>query len=215
MLLILAGGLFFSSCNKDEIINKSEHLSLKEIKNISEYTDNIFEQIEKITSNKNERSYFLNKKSEIEHYSNNIKGSEAFKNYANALKNSNSFTSPEDFIYYVDNLKDQAINDLRLSSEEKHKVLIAAETTISFIEKAEIYFTQDKDLKNNIFLHAKAKKEESWWNRWGKCASGIIGGAGLGGLAGAAVTSPTVIGIPVGTAVGVIAGGLSGAAAAC
>lgn len=214
-LLLLSLGLFFSSCNKDEIINKYENLSTKEIENISEYTDNIFEQLDKITSNNNGGSYFLNKKSEIEYYSNNIQGSEAFKDYAFAFKNSNSFKAPEDFIYYVKSLKDQAVNDSRLSNEEKHRILISAETIISFIQKANIYFNKDIDSKNTIFLHAKAKKEENWWNRWGKCASGILGGAGLGGLAGAAVTSPTIIGIPVGTAVGVVAGGLSGAAAAC
>lgn len=54
-----------------------------------------------------------------------------------------------------------------------------------------------------------------WWDSWGKCAAGIVGGAGLGGLSGAGATAITVVGIPAGVVVGVIAGGLAGAAASC
>ncbi|HEK22317.1 MULTISPECIES: hypothetical protein [unclassified Mucilaginibacter] len=55
-----------------------------------------------------------------------------------------------------------------------------------------------------------------WWSSWGKCAAGIVGGAGIGGLGGAAAGSAVpVLGTGAGAVVGVIAGGLSGAAAAC
>lgn len=64
-----------------------------------------------------------------------------------------------------------------------------------------------------------------WWSCWGKCAAGILGGAGTGaltfGFTGAAagtVTAPVVgtisLGV-VGAVAGGVAGGLAGAAASC
>ena len=56
----------------------------------------------------------------------------------------------------------------------------------------------------------------NWWTSWGKCAAGILGGAGLGSLGGAAAGSAVpVLGTAAGAVAGAIAGGLSGAAAAC
>jgi len=67
--------------------------------------------------------------------------------------------------------------------------------------------------------------EESWWDEWGKCAAGVVGGAGsvgLGGFLGGAgvgtVTLPiigTISGALVGGIGGAIFGGLAGAAASC
>jgi len=52
----------------------------------------------------------------------------------------------------------------------------------------------------------------SWWDSWGRCAAGILG---AGALAGAALTTPTVFGIPIGAVVGVVAGAATGAASFC
>lgn len=65
----------------------------------------------------------------------------------------------------------------------------------------------------------------SWWDDWGKCAAGIVGGAGSGALAGAGVGGAgcTVV-LPiigtvacgvVGGVVGGVSGGLLGAVAGC
>ena len=64
-----------------------------------------------------------------------------------------------------------------------------------------------------------------WWKSWGKCAAGIVGGAGsvglggfLGGAAVGTVTLPvvgTVSAAVVGGVGGAIFGGLAGAASAC
>jgi len=70
-----------------------------------------------------------------------------------------------------------------------------------------------------------AMKCNGWWNCWGKCVAGTVGGAGLGVLTGAAyggvgctMVLPVVGTVACGT-VGAIAGGvfggLAGAAAAC
>ena len=67
----------------------------------------------------------------------------------------------------------------------------------------------------------ETKGFKSWvkqqWEDWGRCAAGIIGGAGLGALAGAGIASiPTCgIGAGAGAIIGGISGALSGAAASC
>ena len=51
-----------------------------------------------------------------------------------------------------------------------------------------------------------------WWSCWGKCAAGIIGGAGTGALVGCGVAT---IGCGAGAIIGGIFGALVGAAASC
>jgi len=68
-------------------------------------------------------------------------------------------------------------------------------------------------------------RTQGWWDSWGKCAAGILGGAistgGAGVLAGAAVGTValpvvgTVSGAVVGGIAGAIGGGLTGAATFC
>jgi len=61
-----------------------------------------------------------------------------------------------------------------------------------------------------------SEESESWWDDWGKCAAGTIGGVLTGGLGGAAIGSAVpVVGTITGGVVGAIGGGLTGAAAAC
>ena len=55
-----------------------------------------------------------------------------------------------------------------------------------------------------------------WWASWGKCAAGILGGTGTGGLAGAGIGSVVPgLGTAAGAVIGGISGGLTGAVAAC
>lgn len=66
---------------------------------------------------------------------------------------------------------------------------------------------------------------DGWWQDWGKCTAGIVGGAGAGATAGAlggeaagAVMVPVIGSVPgavIGAAGGIVFGGLSGAAASC
>jgi len=60
---------------------------------------------------------------------------------------------------------------------------------------------------------AMFSKRKSWWDRWGKCAAGAIGGGLTGGVAGCGVGGG--IGVAVGGGVGAVAegvGALPGAA---
>jgi hypothetical protein len=55
-----------------------------------------------------------------------------------------------------------------------------------------------------------------WWSSWGKCAAGILGGAGLGALTGAGAGSLLpAVGTTIGGIAGGIFGGLAGAATSC
>ena len=105
-----------------------------------------------------------------------------------------------------------------LSTSEKEILL----NKITFIEEM-VNYMSSKYLDSEV-IQANAKKD-SWWSSWGKCAAGILGGAGTGaltfGLGGAAVGTVTlpVVGTvaagAVGAIGGAIAGGLTGAAASC
>jgi hypothetical protein len=79
-----------------------------------------------------------------------------------------------------------------------------------------------RNKKNILFMNSLSlsQMEEisggGWWASWGKCAAGIVGGAGLGGLAGGAAGSVIpVLGTGIGAGIGAVSGALSGAAAAC
>ncbi|MTI89256.1 MAG: bacteriocin [Balneolaceae bacterium] len=70
-----------------------------------------------------------------------------------------------------------------------------------------------------------AAAKADWWDSWGRCAAGTLGGAGLGALSGAGVGGAgctvvlpivgTVACGTVGGVVGGVSGALAGAAAAC
>ena len=83
-------------------------------------------------------------------------------------------------------------------------------------------------VQNNRELSEKGSvsgRTEGWWDSWGRCAAGIIGGAGTGGLTGlfVGVAVGTVVLPGVGTAsaaviagaIGSISGGMVGAASSC
>lgn len=55
-----------------------------------------------------------------------------------------------------------------------------------------------------------------WWDDWGQCAAGIVGGAGLGALEGGGIGAAAGgLGAGPGAVIGGIFGGIAGAAAAC
>ena len=82
------------------------------------------------------------------------------------------------------------------------------------IEASAKYLSISGEEEDN--LNPQIKVKCNWWCRWGKCAAGILGGAGLGALDGAAAGSILPgLGTVAGGIIGGIAGGLVGGAAAC
>ncbi|MCL2682973.1 MAG: hypothetical protein FWE63_05775 [Bacteroidales bacterium] len=107
------------------------------------------------------------------------------------------FSTHREYLFALDNVL-----------ENSRGVLTDAEYTSLLIS---LYITSD--ILDEIGINSKS----GWWNRWGRCAAGIIGGATIGALGGAGIAAiPTAgIGAPVGAIIGGIGGGLLGASGAC
>lgn len=106
-----------------------------------------------------------------------------------------------------------------MSRDEKAALL----TQITLNERFVRYLQQKESIYRSSGEDDDDEDEEckGWWSCWGKCAAGIVGGAGTGaltfGFTGAAagtVTAPVVGTISL-AVVGAVAGGLAGAAASC
>lgn len=98
--------------------------------------------------------------------------------------------------------------------EEKNPLLIHLSSQLV----AHGFIESNLDL---LELTNKQARGSDWWKDWGRCAAGIVGGAGIAALGGCAVGAQVGLGIAsipgcgVGAIMGGIFGGLSGAAAAC
>lgn len=212
--VIIGSALFFTttSCSKEDIsanVHTTE-LNQKELSDIKSFNKQIFSTLEEISKDQDLKDYYYSKQNDIKQVSSVNQVSPAFNNYLLAIKNSSGFNTPNKYLNYLNDLVKDAMSDSDLLPEELKSIIMISKSLEEFIAQGNVYYSSKKTL-----LAKAASSDKGWWESWGKCAAGIIGGAGLGGLAGAAVTSPTVVGIPVGTAVGVVSGALSGAAATC
>lgn len=119
-----------------------------------------------------------------------------------------SFSSLEKFKESLD-VKFSGYHTMDLAEEDKEFIL-----SFITIYKASLEFLAENP---DLFLEQSADgRRLGWWEDWGKCAAGTIGGAGLGALGGAAAGSAVpVLGTTAGGIIGGISGGLSGAAASC
>lgn len=104
-----------------------------------------------------------------------------------------------------------------LSIDQKNSLITKVvwyESTINFYHEYQDLFIPVETPYSVVDLEFK---KCSWWDRWGKCAAGTIGGAITGGLSGCAVSAvPTAgFGCPAGATVGAIWGALTGAATFC
>lgn len=139
---------------------------------------------------------------------------------------------PSDFLtkdLYVLRLKN-IINSYgdKLSFQEKSSLYLSAEIIAEIIElkfgnkeldNQEIYSFYSSNEKFPLSANWW-KKTRAWvseqWKDWGRCVSGIAGGAIGGGLAGAGVGSVVPgLGTGAGATIGAIGGGLVGAAENC
>ena len=108
------------------------------------------------------------------------------------------------------------IHESDISNEDKEVLLnfiIEYKCGLEFIEKnSHIIDTNDGGSNQKISGYTN----DSWWDKWGKCAAGTIGSALTTGLTGALGGSAVpAIGTVIGGVVGAIGGGLAGAAVSC
>ena len=200
-LIVLSSTLSITtSCNSlneaeddQELMYKVE-LSQNDITNINDYNKKIFEIIGNDKGNFTKEIYNQNLE-ELQLYTLNKKNNNLHV-YSLGIQESFKFDTQEQYVQSLLKMKNKAQYDSELTIEEKKSILITIESLQSFIANA-----------NEFYLNSSIQsKGGGGWDSWGKCAAGTLGGAMMGGLAGAAVTSPTVIGVPVGTAVGVVGG---------
>lgn len=193
-----------STCVKDYF--EKENITADE--NAGNYPQNITDLIIQVRNNKfsgldnEEQNQILVQI--LENVKSNIEGSQSFEEFEermNAIYGSELYSS--------------------LTDGYKTAVMSYGKTlTTTLKEISTIDFSKTRLGGGNV-----QAKCSGWWSCWGKCAAGIIGGAGSGalslGLAGAGVgtvTLPlvgTVSGAALGAIGGAISGGLLGAAASC
>lgn len=130
--------------------------------------------------------------------------------------------SLEDFLIYLDDQFTIIANQPRMLMSDKDFLLsyiVSYKSTLVFINT-------NIDLINAGFEDPSfGGRTQGWWDSWGKCAAGIIGGAGsvgigyaLAGAGAGTIVLPVVGTVAVAVVAGVagaVFGGLAGAAAAC
>ncbi len=121
---------------------------------------------------------------------------------------------------------DQSIINSELSDDEKTILrvqVISLQTSLTFVAENFDLFHPEAITDGRVSKEKEpvSEEDESWWDSWGKCAAGIVGGAGTEALAGCGIGAAAGLGIAsipgcgVGAIAGGIFGGLTGAAIFC
>ena len=115
-------------------------------------------------------------------------------------------------LFEIEEYLDTEFNDYftqDMSVEDKDFIL----TFIVSYKESLTFINANPDLFTTSLVNGRTN---GWWDDWGKCAAGTVGGILTGGLGGAAIGSAVpIIGTITGGVVGAVGGGLTGAAAAC
>lgn len=131
-------------------------------------------------------------------------------------------SSLEEFLTYLDNQFNIIANEPRMLASDKDFLL----SYIVSYKQTLLFINTNIDLIIAGFEDPSiGGRTQGWWDSWGKCAAGIIGGAGsvgvgyaLAGAGAGTVVLPVVGTVSVAVVAGVVGavfGGLAGAAAAC
>lgn len=141
---------------------------------------------------------------------------EVVRNAQNALQKSESYAA------YKEHLREaqQAVLNEDWSRGQKEQALtylVVMEETMGFLKSNQHLAKQASGAAVTADGQLVAASEEGWWDSWGRCAAGTLGGMGTGALVGAAAgtTIPEPMTTGAGAVIGGISGGLTGAAAAC
>lgn len=232
LIMMMIGTNIFTSCNKDETISEPEIQT-----NYSDLAMLVKNGLEDIGNNLRKENTTFSSQSVVtlaaeQHFSDDPTAHNAFSMAYDEVTNSSNLksaandevinsvveeievglinsNSSSEFVDFLQSKFDE-ISESEIQLEKKDLILqyiTAYKTSIEYISDNVDVIAQDGQLKS---VQAK------WWDSWGRCAAGIVGGAGLGALTGGAAASVIpVLGTTAGLIIGGVAGGLSGAAAAC
>jgi hypothetical protein len=140
-----------------------------------------------------------------------------FYNQAQVIANPLLFDSEFDYFEFLESKSSEILRG-DFNSDEKQILLSEIDFQYQLVQMM-------SSLEEQYNPEQGLAKKKSWWQSWGKCTAGILGGAVTGagtlGLAGAAVGTValpvvgTVSAGAVGAIAGAIGGGLTGAVASC
>lgn len=228
--------LFISSCSEDEntIENSPITANIESINKIINGFDNTlkFSQKQNTTDYTILNDYFLQSLNESgldvfesttnisAKNSNNNTFSDEYNSFAAEIAEANTFITQNDYLSHLNQLKNNVLSST-ITVEEKQQLIDKIAFMNAFVDWMGTLESQNTN--KSSFL---AKSDcDGWWDCWGRCAAGTIGGAGLGALGGAAlggggctVVLPvigTVACGTVGAVVGGVSGVLAGAASSC
>lgn len=145
---------------------------------------------------------------------------EVVRSAQESLRNSTSYSA---FKKHLRESRDSILAESWSKKEKKQALayLVLVEETMSFV-KSNPHLVEQSNASSvtadgQLVATAEEEEEETWWESWGKCVAGTVGGAGTGTLMGAAAgtTIPEPVTTGVGAAVGGVSGALGGAAASC
>lgn len=129
---------------------------------------------------------------------------------------------PEKYVF-----KKQDKNHIDIINVKEHNIAEQLPTTATNKQGNKISFAYKLQPNNTIRISAADENgyvNYGWWDSWGKCAAGTVGGTGTGAIAGAgSMAGIGALGGPWGVGAGAIgggiaggvSGGLTGAAASC
>lgn len=130
--------------------------------------------------------------------------SDEFAFYASLIRDAKQYNNSTDYIHSINALLPKIENNAKLIKSEKQKLI----TAINFMNDFVVW---QQDISDQY------EYETAWWDEWGGCVAGILGGAVTGattlGLAGAAVGTVVlpIVGTVSAGLVGAIGGGIGGA----
>src|SRR5690606_10464741 len=140
--------------------------------------------------------------------------SEEFIIYANKIKYTN-FDNYKDYIDYLYTLNNEIESNDLLTSEEKNILEIQIYFSSSFMEMLDIKSNQiTLNEKKSIITYGNGR---GWWDSWGECAAGVVGGYLTGGTAGCVGVGGlgAVVGGAAGMGIGSVPGSVVGGVGGC
>lgn len=246
LFALIVAGIVAVSCNPKKEIEETPKIDRSPYEKFERHLLNDLNQLGDEIRNRRATidNYEIVESGAIRVFGRDSEGSSAFfKNYRNSLQKSSSInldeyhpevlsviqeieeriiycTGSNDFVGYLNKKFDEVyLSDFQVENKQKLLGFISSyKVAIQFIDSNQDILTDSADFSD-------LKGALKWWNDWGRCAAGILGGAGTGalsfGLAGAAIGTiavplvGTVSAGVVGAVGGAIVGGLTGAVSAC
>lgn len=220
--------LLLFSCTQEEVIQLEEEVTadMETIDQLVKVFDNTLDIAHSSKKHLSEKEFSKIFSRELQNSSLSTKmgptlagaggNSSQYSAIANQIDDSHLFNSKSAYVRHLRSLNTATLTS-SISRQEKQDLV----DRIAFMEA----FVDWMEAESHTVVLSGGLKCDGWWKCWGKCAAGIVGGAGVAGLGGAflggagctmvvPIIGTVACGV-VGGIAGAVFGGLGGAAAAC